>query len=155
MHQLIVFNLCPLTIVTFAEVITNRFFVTWNLSDWSSDEFSSVVNQGQCLHCHTFILILFTDSQHILHSIDSSMNKLQSKSLVMMSVSLHTQTKLHCLIIWVLNTRVCFIDIWYTSLTYTVISTGNLGWQLSQRALVHSIWITQPPLSKSELEVTW
>ena len=30
-----------------------------------------------------------------------------------------------------------------------------MGWQLSQRALVYSIWITQPPLSKSKLEVTW
>ena len=29
-----------------------------------------------------------------------------------------------------------------------------MGWQLLQRALVHSIWIIQPPLSKSELEVT-
>ena len=34
-----------------------------------------------------------------------------------MSVSLHTQTGLHCLIIQVLNTRVCFINIWYTLLT--------------------------------------
>ena len=28
-----------------------------------------------------------------------------------------------------------------------------MGWQLSQRALVYSICITQPPLLKSELEV--
>ena len=28
-----------------------------------------------------------------------------------------------------------------------------MHYQLSQRALVHSIWITQPPLSKSKLEV--
>ena len=34
-----------------------------------------------------------------------------------MSVSLHTQVGLHCLTIQVLNTRVSFIDIWYTSLT--------------------------------------
>ena len=34
-----------------------------------------------------------------------------------MSVSLHTPTDLHNLTIQVLNTRVQFIDIWYTSLT--------------------------------------
>ena len=33
-----------------------------------------------------------------------------------MSVS-HTQTGSHCLTIQVLNTRVCFIDSWYISLT--------------------------------------
>ena len=38
-------------------------------------------------------------------------------SLVMMSVSLHAQTVLHCLIIQVLNTRVLFLNIQYTSLT--------------------------------------
>ena len=32
------------------------------------------------------------------------------------TVSLHSQTGLHCLTIQVLNTRVCFIDIKYTSL---------------------------------------
>ena len=37
--------------------------------------------------------------------------------LVMMSTSLHTQTGLHCPIIQVLNTRVWFLNIWYTSLT--------------------------------------
>ena len=37
--------------------------------------------------------------------------------LVMMSASLHTQTVLHCLIIQVLHTRVCFCNIQYTSLT--------------------------------------
>ena len=31
----------------------------------------------------------------------------------------------------------------------------SMGWQLSQKALVHSIWVTQPPLSKSELELMW
>ena len=30
-----------------------------------------------------------------------------------------------------------------------------MGWQLLQRALDHSTWITQPPLSKSKLEVQW
>ena len=28
-----------------------------------------------------------------------------------------------------------------------------MGWQLSQRALVHSTWITQPPLLRSKLKV--
>ena len=37
--------------------------------------------------------------------------------LVMMSASLHTQTVLHCLIIQVIHTRVCCLNIWYTSLT--------------------------------------
>ena len=58
-----------------------------------------------------------------------------SQRLVMMSASLHTQTGLHCLTIQVLNTRVCFIDIWYTSLTSVhynlehglVIVTGNFS----------------------------
>ena len=45
------------------------------------------------------------------------MYKLQSKRLVMMSASLHIQTRLYCLTIQVLNTRVCFLDIWCTSLT--------------------------------------
>ena len=63
-------------------------------------------------------LILFTDSKHVLHFLDSlSKLQIQSKRLVMMSVSLRTETGLHCLTIQVLNTRVCFIDIWYTSLT--------------------------------------
>ena len=37
--------------------------------------------------------------------------------MVTTSASLCTQTGLHCLTIQVLNTRVCFIDIWYTPLT--------------------------------------
>ena len=47
----------------------------------------------------------------------NSLYKLQSKRPVTMSVSLGTQTGLHCLTIQVLNTRVCFMDIWCTSLT--------------------------------------
>ena len=43
-------------------------------------------------------------------------SNLQSKGLVTMSVSLHTQTALHCLTIQVLNTRVWFLAIWCTSL---------------------------------------
>ena len=143
--------------------------------------------------------------------------QIQSKRPVTTSASLHTQTGLHCLAIQVLNTRVCFIIIWYTSLTsvhynlghglaivtesFTVLFTklsavpkklpagtpprGHSCWQLPLTAyrtffsgmveqwnctsqimvwlgtvrlaalwmalLVHSIWITQPPLSKSKL----
>ena len=90
------------------------------LSDLSNDEFSSlfffmvVINQGQQL-VYTYTsnysnLILFTDYKHVSHSIDS-LTKLQSKRLVTMSVSLHTQIGSPCLTIQVLNTRVCFIDI--------------------------------------------
>ena len=42
---------------------------------------------------------------------------LKYKQLHTTSVSLHTETWLHCLTIQVLNTGVCFINIWYTSLT--------------------------------------
>ena len=97
-----------------------------DLSDLSSDEFSYlffftvVINKCQWLvYTHTSIysnLILFNDSKYISHSIDP-LSKLQCKRLVTTWVSLHTQTRLHCLNIQVLNTRVCFIDIWYTPLT--------------------------------------
>ena len=62
-------------------------------------------------------MLYFLRSKHTSHSIDS-LSKLQSKWLVTMSVSLRTQTGLHHPIIQVLYTRVCFIDIWYTSLTF-------------------------------------
>ena len=63
-------------------------------------------------------LILATDSKHVLHFFDSlSKLQIQSKRLVTMSASLHTQTGLQCLTIQVLNTKVCFIDILCTSLT--------------------------------------
>ena len=63
-------------------------------------------------------LILVTDSKHVLHFLDSlSKLQIQSKRLVTVSASLHTQTGLQCLTIQVLNTKVCFIDIWCTSLT--------------------------------------
>ena len=61
-------------------------------------------------------MLYFLRAKHILHSNDS-LYKLQSKRLVTMSVSLCTQTGLHCLTIQILNTRGCFIDISYTSLT--------------------------------------
>ena len=51
-----------------------------------------------------------------LFTIDSSVHKLQSQRLVTMSASLRTQTGLPNLTIQVLSTRVCFINIWCTSL---------------------------------------
>ena len=66
---------------------------------------------------YSFIHILyFLRPKQILHSLDHLYN-LQSKRLVMMLASLHTQTGLCRLTIQVLNTRVWFLDIWYTSLT--------------------------------------
>ena len=63
-------------------------------------------------------MLYFLRSKHILHSIDSLAKlKIQSKRLVMMSASLHTQTGLHYLTIQVLSTRVYFLDICCTSLT--------------------------------------
>ena len=69
-----------------------------------------------------------------------------------MSVSLHTQTGLHWVTIQVLNTRVWFLDIWYISLT-SVHYTLEHRLAIVIDGLVYSIWITQPPLSKSNLEV--
>ena len=78
--------------------------------------------QTMCLPSHTSIyskLILFTDSKHVLHFLDSlSKLQIQSNRLVTMSASLHIQTRLHYLIIQVLNIRVCFMAVWYTSLTF-------------------------------------
>ena len=75
-----------------------------------------------CLHSYISIyseLILFTDSKHELHSIDSSYKlQIQSKRLVTILVSYHTKTGLCCLTIQVLNIRACFIDIWSTFLIY-------------------------------------
>ena len=59
-----------------------------------------------------------TLSYSSIYSLDSSMHKLQTKRWVTMSASLHILTGLHCLTIQVLNTRVWFLDIWYTSLTF-------------------------------------
>ena len=68
-----------------------------------------------------------------------------------MSVSLHTQTGLHNLTSQILNTRVHFIDIWYTSLTSV---HYNLEHGLATvTVLVHWTCTTQSPLSKSKLEV--
>ena len=59
------------------------------------------------LHTHHPFYYLIPNMYYIsLHTL----YKLQSKRLVTMSVSLHTQTGLHHLPIQVLNTRVCFID---------------------------------------------
>ena len=74
-----------------------------------------------CLHSYISIysnLILFADSKHVLHFLDTMFKlQIQSKRLVTTSVSLCTQTGLHCLTIQVLNIRVCFMDFWYSSLT--------------------------------------
>ena len=80
-----------------------------DLSVLSSDEFSSLFFYRVVINKSIYsTLILFNDSKYISHSIDS-MHKLQSIKLLTMSVSLHTETGLHCLTIQVLNTRVCFI----------------------------------------------
>ena len=64
-----------------------------------------------CLHSYIFIYSKLTLVIYIYTL------RIQSKRLVIMSASLRTQTGLHYLTIQVLNTKVCFIDIWYTSLT--------------------------------------
>ena len=74
-----------------------------------------------CFHSHISIypiLILFTNSKHVLYSLDPfSKLWIQSKRLVTISVSLCTQTGSHYLTIQVLNTIVCFIVVWYSSVT--------------------------------------
>ena len=77
------------------------------------------------------------------------MYKLQSKSLVTTSASLCIQNGSPSLTIKVLNLPIWFLDFWYASLT-TV--HYNLKHGL---AIVYLIWIAQPALSKSGLEVTW
>ena len=80
--------------------------------------------------------------------------QITKQRLATMSVSLCTQARLHNLTIQVPNMRVWFPDLLYMllSLLYTVIQ--SMGWQLLHRALLHSIWITQPSCWKSKLEVT-
>ena len=72
-------------------------------------------------------LILFNDSND--YKICITFNLLfvwiTEQRLVMMSVSLCTQTRLHCLIIQALNIRVCFPNIWYTSVTFVHSNLGN------------------------------
>ena len=66
---------------------------------------------------YSFTLSLyFLRPKHISHSIDS-LSKLHGKRPVTTSASLCIQTGLPILTIQVLNTKVCFIDIWYISLT--------------------------------------
>ena len=70
-----------------------------------------------------------------------------------MSVSLHTQTGLHCLIIQVINIRVWFLNIWNTSLT-SVHSNLEHGLAiLTESFSPLKICITQPMLLKSKSEV--
>ena len=64
-------------------------------------------------------LILFTDSKHELHSIDSlSKLQIQSERLVMMSVSLNTQTGLFHLTILLHRYVVHFSDFVYYNLEH-------------------------------------
>ena len=60
-------------------------------------------------------MLYFLRPKCILHSLSRS--QIQSNRLVIMSMSLHIQTGLHGLTNQVLNTRVCFLDIWCTSFT--------------------------------------
>ena len=66
------------------------------------------------LHLQSFYL--FTGSKLRWH-FPGLLVQITESRLVTMSVSLHTQTGLWCLTIQVLNIRVCFLNIWYTSLT--------------------------------------
>ena len=61
-------------------------------------------------------MLYFLIPKQILHSINSLYNS-QSKRLVTMSVSLCTPTESPFLTFQVLNTSVCFIDNWCTSVT--------------------------------------
>ena len=69
-------------------------------------------------------VLYFLRPKHILHSIDSFYN-LPSKRLVTTSVSLYTQTRSPCLTFQFINTRACFIDLWYTSLTSVHYNLGH------------------------------
>ena len=86
------------------------------------------------------------------------MNKYNSSSfnyLLKLSMLLEfTQIRLLYLTIQVLNTTACFINIWYTPLG-SVLYNLEYGLAILQRALVYSIWLTQPSLSKSKSEVMW
>ena len=71
-----------------------------------------------CLHSHISIYSkydIFKWFQVCVSHFHWLNTQFMNTRLVMMSVSLCTQTGLHCLIIQVLNTRVWFLNIWYTS----------------------------------------
>ena len=68
-----------------------------------------------CLHFHTFIYSKYDIVKRFLHTyltLNNSLSDLiiSSQRLVTMSASLRTQTVSHCLILQVLNIRVCFLD---------------------------------------------
>ena len=112
-----------------------------------------VVNESNNLFSLSHIciysqLILFTDYKLVLYFLDS-LCKLQSKWLVTMSVSLHTQTRLHCLTIQVLKAKVWFLDIRYapfTSIHYNLerFSAFNLNYITS----LIKVWIRRAKCAK-------
>ena len=94
----------------------------------SSDEFSSFLLSQLCLIkvnnlftlIHSYLLqldIIKWFQIHVSHFCWLNA-PFMNTTLVMMSVHLCTQTGLHCLIIQVLNTRVWFLNIRYTSLNF-------------------------------------
>ena len=68
-----------------------------------------------CLHSYIPIYSNLTLIPNIMFPLTRC--SIMNTRLVTMSVSLCTQTVLHCLIIQVLTTGVWFLNIWYTSLT--------------------------------------
>ena len=116
-----------------------------------------VINEGpHHVYTHTPIysnLVLFTDAKYELHSIDS-LYKLQSKRLVTTSVSLQTQTELLYLTSQILNTRVWFLDIWYSPFT-SIQQNLEHGLATITKSFSPLNLNYTTPLSKSELEVTW
>ena len=70
-----------------------------------------------CLHSHISIYSNLTLIPSTLSHFCWLHAQFMNTRLVTMSVSLHTQTGLHCLVIQVLNTRVWFLNIRYTSPT--------------------------------------
>ena len=108
--KLLVFDLLPWLVLIGppVSVFCHPWLPWWYLVTQTIDLYTYI--------SHLFDLILVTDSKYVLHSLDSLYN-LQSKRLVTISVSLHTQTGLCHLTIQALHPRVWFLDIWYTSLT--------------------------------------
>ena len=98
-----------------------------------------------CLHSYISIYSQLTLDVHVAN---------KEQRLVTMSVSLCTQTVLPNLTSQILNTRVWFLDLWNTSFT-SVHYILEHGLAIITESFVHSIWITQLPWSKSELEVMW
>ena len=114
---------CPT--VRFKKSCSLIWFIRWCIFFFSSVTF--VINQDQWLvYTHTFLfipkwnyLMSFNDSNDskICITFNLLLVWITESRLVTMSVSLCTQTVLRHLTIQVLNTRVWFLNIWYTSLT--------------------------------------